>query len=126
MSNIVQICPYSNIQTSIVVKCVRHTSDRTNDHLNESLPIKFVGFKPGPSSFVPQGFINGSTNTAYFFIYSPLKKFQNKILILSKSLKTKLVILIWTGHIDKMEKIFTSTNLLLLAGLTLSMKAKHT
>ena len=99
------------------------------EHEREDMHLQFVGFKPGPSSFVPQGFINGSTNTAYqqtFFIHSPLKKFQNKILMLSRSLKTKLVILIWTGHIDKMEKIFTSTNLLLLAGLTLSMKAKHT
>ena len=39
MSNVVRMCPYSNIQMSQVVKCVRHTNDRTNDHTNESLPI---------------------------------------------------------------------------------------
>ena len=39
MSHVVQMCPYSNIQMSLVVKCVRHTNDRTNDHTNESLPI---------------------------------------------------------------------------------------
>ena len=36
MSNVVQLCPYSNIQMSKEVKCVRHT----NDHTNESLPFK--------------------------------------------------------------------------------------
>ena len=35
MSHVVRMCPYSNIQMSQVVKCVRHT----NDHTNESLPI---------------------------------------------------------------------------------------
>ena len=39
MSHVVRMCPYSNIQMSQVVKCVRHTNDRTNDHTNESLPI---------------------------------------------------------------------------------------
>ena len=41
MSNVVRMCPYSNIQMSQVVKCVRHTNDCTNDHTNESLPINF-------------------------------------------------------------------------------------
>ena len=40
MSHVVRMCSYSNIQMSQVVKCVRHTNDRTNDHTNESLPIK--------------------------------------------------------------------------------------
>ena len=39
MSHVVRMCSYSNIQMSQVVKCVRHTNDRTNDHTNESLPI---------------------------------------------------------------------------------------
>ena len=39
MSHVVRMCPYSNIQMRQVVKCVRHTNDRTNDHTNESLPI---------------------------------------------------------------------------------------
>ena len=39
MSHVVRMCPYSKIQMSQVVKCVRHANDRTNDHTNESLPI---------------------------------------------------------------------------------------
>ena len=39
MSHVVRMCSYSNIQMSQVVKCVRHTNDRTNDHTNELLPI---------------------------------------------------------------------------------------
>ena len=47
ISHVVRMCPYSNKQMSLVVKCVRHTNDRTNDHTNdrtndhtnESLPI---------------------------------------------------------------------------------------
>ena len=39
MSHVVQMCPYSNIQMSQVVKCVRHRNDRTNNHTNVSLPI---------------------------------------------------------------------------------------
>ena len=48
MSNVVRmsyecaLIVYSNIQMSQVVKCVRHTNDRTNDHTNESLPIKYM------------------------------------------------------------------------------------
>ena len=40
MSHVVRMCPYSIIQMSQVVKCVRHTNDRMNDHTNESLSIR--------------------------------------------------------------------------------------
>ena len=42
MSHVVRMCSYSNIQMSQVVKCVRHTNARTNDHTNESLPIRVI------------------------------------------------------------------------------------
>ena len=62
MSNVVRMCPYRNIQMSQVVKCVRHTNDRTNDHTNESLPIIL---------FITKGRLRISSFTGTWFLFTP-------------------------------------------------------